>query len=314
MSTIGQRMSRSDRRALDDAVIQSNYGGGHLYAPLVFKSDDAGDGADPFLKPVKFEGFANTGRADLGDDIVDPTAFNKATINEYLKYGRQLMFMHDYYAQVGEITGAEVVLKGTRSMFGITDGGLKVRGFVDSPPEDEYGPIDHPLAKIIRFARVQVARGRLKLMSIGWRPTKTETIKAKDPRRGNVERNFRLVKALILGEISLVTMAMNPQSMLELRKAWQAAYGPEIADALFAEGATQDDIHNAIPDRVDGFTEARMRELTMAAFSKAAGSMKGAPSESGTEPQEPAAASRKMRVVHLDGRSSSRKMRIVSLK
>ena len=91
MSTIGQGMTRAERKALDEAVVQSNYGGGALLAPLQFKANEDDEG---MLKPVKFRGFGNTGKADLGDDIVDPAAFGKQTITEFLKFGKQLLFMH----------------------------------------------------------------------------------------------------------------------------------------------------------------------------------------------------------------------------
>jgi hypothetical protein len=261
--TIGDRISPEQRRAMADAVIESNYKGGSFFAPLEFKRDDADDG-DRFLKPIKFKGFANTGKPDLGDDIVEPEAFNKATLNEFLKFGRQLFFMHSPYSQVGEITEAEVVTKGTRSMFGIKDGGLLVRGFVDSPVDEETGMIpDHELAKVIHFARMQVRRGRLKLLSIGWRPTKTETITAADPRRAGEQRRFRLVKSLILGEISLVTMAMSPQAMIEaeaLKKAFAGMYGDDIAAALFCDESAGD-VCNRIPEKVDGLDEPTLRKI-----------------------------------------------------
>ena len=269
MNTIGEQMSRHQRRELNDAVIESNYKRGALFAPLQFKADDEDSG---FLKPVKFKGFANTGKPDLGDDIVDPEAFTKATLNEFLKFGRQLFYMHSPWAQVGEITSAEVVQKGTRSMFGIRDGGLMVEGFVDSPVDDELGVIpDHELSKLIHAVRLQVRRGRLKLLSIGWRPTKTEYITAKDPRRDNEERRFRHVKALILGEISLVTMAMSPQSMVEvegLRKAFAGMYGDDIADALFCDDVTDQQAHERIPEKVSDFNETTIRRLVSETLAK----------------------------------------------
>jgi hypothetical protein len=265
--TIGDRLTPESRRALNDAVIESNYKGGALFAPLEFKSEDVASDEDPTVawkKPIRFSGFANTGKADLGDDIVEPEAFNRATLAEFLKFGRQLFFMHNPYSQVGEITAAEVVAKGTRSLFGIKDGGLLVEGFVDSPFDEETGMIpDHELAKIIQFARMQVRRGRLKLLSIGWRPTKTETITAPDPRRGGEQRRFRLVKSLILGEISLVTMAMSPQAMIEadgLKKAFAGLYGDAVADAMFAEGRPED-ILNRIPEKVDGLDAPTLRGI-----------------------------------------------------
>lgn len=311
MTTIAQRMSRSERRRMEDAVAQSNYNGGSLFAPISFKAD----AVDDMAKEVKFEGFANTGRPDLGDDIVDPRAFSKATLQEYLKFGRQLMFMHNPYAQVGEITDAEVVLKGTRSMFGITDGGLKVKGFVDSPIDPDMGWIpDHELAKIIHFARMQVKRNRLKLLSIGWRPTKFEYIKAPDPRRGNEERTFRLVKALILGEISLVTIAMSPQAMIELRKAMGSAYGDEVTDALFCDAATAEEVCNRIPEKVDDFTIDRIRQLVVQAFQKAGPPIGRAPIEIEQTGPDKKASTPGYRIVHLDDRSHmDRKFRIVSL-
>ena len=267
--TIGSNMPRSKRQALREAVAEQNYGGGTLLAPINFKAgaeDEFAEAFDDFTKPVKFEGFANVGGPDLGDDIVEPSAFNNATLSEYLKFGRQLLFMHDRYAQVGEITSAKRVSKNTRSKFGITEGGLYVEGFVDSPL-DSMGMIpDHPLAKVIHFARMQVQKGRLKLLSIGWRPVKTEIRKAPDPRRGNEQRSFRLIKSLILGEVSLVTMAMSPQSMIELSKAYRGAYGDEITDALFAEHLDASDVETLTePKTSDGFTIERVRELALRA-------------------------------------------------
>jgi len=262
--TIGSDLSREAKRKINGAIAESNYSGGTLYAPLTFKADEDDDG-ESFLKPVKFEGFANVGGPDLGDDIVEPSAFSRATLAEYLKFGRQLFFMHDRYSQVGEITAAKQIAKGTRSKFGITEGGLYVEGFVDSPVDTELGMIpDHPFAKIIHFARMQVKRNRLKLLSIGWRPTKTELVKRDDPRRGGEKRTFRHIKALILGEVSLVTMAMSPQSMVELSKAYRGAYGDEIADALFAEDMNEDHLER-IPEKIDDFNHERIRELVAGA-------------------------------------------------
>ena len=263
MSTIGQRISRKTKKEVRDSVAETNYGGGAILAPLQFKAEDD-EAETEFLGAIEFEGFANVGGPDLGGDIVEPSAFTRATIAEYLKFGRQLFFMHDRYSQVGEITAAEKVLAGTRSKFGIKEGGLLVKGFVDSPLDDEGMIPDHPLAKIIHFARMQAKKGRLKLLSIGWRPVKTELVKRPDPRRGNEEATFRLIKSLILGEISLVTMAMAPQSMIELSKAYRGAYGDEIAGALFAEEFDETDLAR-IPENVEGLTIERLREMVTAA-------------------------------------------------
>lgn len=267
MSTIGQHLSRGTKRALQKAVSEANYGGGALLAPI--KWDRKADEEPDIMKPIRFGGFANTGVPDMGDDIVDPAAFTAQTISEFLKFGRQLLFMHDAYSQVGEIDGATRIKRGQR-MFGSNEGGLAVEGFVDSPIDPELGIIpDHPLAKIIHFARMQVSKNRLKLMSIGWRPTKTEITRAADHRRGGEMRNFRHVKALILGEVSLVTMAMNRQSVVELQKAYEGMYGEDIAGALFAEGFGEEEAA-IIPDRVDGFTPDRIKQLVADAAGAAA--------------------------------------------
>lgn len=273
MPKISETVGRHARRAIQNAVAESNYGGGNLFAPVEYKADPE-DEADGFLKPKFFEGFANVGGPDLGGDIVEPSAFSRDTLNEYLKFGRQLFFMHDRMSQVGEIVEANQVKKGTRSKYGITEGGLYVAGFVDSPFDEETGMIpDHPLAKIIHFARMQVNRNRLKLLSIGWRPVKTELVKREDPRRGGEISTFRLVKKLILGEISLVTMAMSPQSMVELRKAYRGAYGEDITDALFAEEEGDAAALRTIPEKVDGLTFDYLREL--AARANVAAALKG---------------------------------------
>ena len=260
MSTIGQHIGRNARRKINETIAEQNYGGGSLYAPLQYK----GDGED-LTAPVKFEGFANVGGPDLGGDIVEPAAFTNAALSEYLKFGRQLLFMHDRYAQIGEITSAKRVAKGTRSKYGITEGGLYVEGFVDSPIDEELGMIpEHPLAQVIHFARMQVRKGRLKLLSIGWRPIKTELVKRPDPRSGGEPKTFRLVKQLLLGEVSLVTMAMSPQSMVELQKAYSEAYGDEITGALFAEEFTEEDLAR-VPDEVDDFSIENLKRLAMMA-------------------------------------------------
>ena len=306
MSTIGQRMSRADRKAMDQAVSESNYGGGQFYAPIQFKAEEGSD----FEKPVAFEGFANTGKADLGRDLVDPAAFNNATLAEFLKYGRQLLFMHDRYAQVGEITDARRIKAGTRNQFGVTDGGLYVSGFVDSPIDPDFGWIpDHPLAKIIHFARMQVKKGRLKLLSIGWRPTKTEIVKAPDPRRSGQTVTMRRVKQLILGEISLVTMAMNPQSMIELRKAYEGQFGDEITDALFSETMGTDKIM-AIPEKVDGLNVDRVRELVVGATARAA--LLGRKSIGGETDSDDGAASQ-LKLIHLEDRNR-KPVKLIKLK
>lgn len=187
-------------------------------------------------------------------------------------------------------------------MFGIRDGGLKVEGFVDTPIDDELGIIpDHPLAQIIHFARMQVRKGRLKLLSIGWRPTETEMIKAKDPRRGNREMSFRKVLALILGEISLVTMAMSPQSMIELRKAYGAAYGDEITDALFCDTADEDMIRNAIPEKVDDFDEENIKRLVVMAAANALPAIRKGDIDANDD-DDSGTPNQKMKLVSLDGR------------
>lgn len=290
---------------MNEAVIESNYKGGALFAPLEFKAEDDDD-RNSFSKPVKFRGFANTGKPDLGDDIVDPEAFNKSTLAEFLKFGRQLFFMHNPYSQVGEITAAEVVAKGTRSMFGIKDGGLLVEGFVDSPVDPESGWIpDHELAKVIHFARMQVRRGRLKLLSIGWRPTKTEIVTAPDPRRGGEERRFRRVKSLILGEISLVTMAMSPQAMVEaeaLKKAFAGMYGDAVAEAMFAEGSAED-VLNQIPEKVDGLDAPTLRRIFAKVAADAALEMatrSGAPKPDGDDGKAGSPPAAKLNLVTLE--------------
>ena len=302
-------MTRQEKQALDDAVVQSNYGGGALLAPIEFKAN----AEDDFLAPVKFSGFANTGRADLGMDIVDPAAFTKSTIDEFLKFGRQLLFMHDRYSQVGEITAANVIKKGSRGPFGIRDGGLKVAGFVDSPM-DEFGMIpDHALAKIIHFARMQVAKGRLKLMSIGWRPTKTEIIKAADPRRGGQKLTFRLVKELILGEISLVTMAMNPQSMIELQKAMENVYGDEVAGAMFCEGVSCEDILNKVPEKVEDFTEDNIRRMVVEASQKAALHIERTTLDDDLDQPDTKAETQELKLVTLDDLSKKQTLKLIGL-
>jgi len=272
--TLGQRISKAERQAMNAAVIESNYKGGEFFAPMEFKGDGDGD----IHASLGFAGFANTGRADLGNDIVDPRAFSRATLSEFLKFGRQLFFMHSRYEQVGEITAAKVVPAGQRSMFGITDGGLLVEGFIDSPIDEELGFIpDHEGAKVIHFVRMQVRRNRLKLLSIGWRPTKTEIVKRPDPRRQGEMRNFRLVKALILGEISLVTMAMSPQAMVEatgLKKSFAETYGDRVADALFCDdGAmTPQEIGDAVPEKLADFDEQNVRRIVTETMAKIAAS------------------------------------------
>lgn len=302
--TIGQHMSRSDRQKITADAAERNYGGGKLFAPITFKADDDPD----FMKPIAFEGFANTGHPDLGRDIVLPEAFSKQTIGEFLKYGRQLMFMHSFYEQVGEITGAEVVKTGKRSIVGNNAGGLKVSGFVDSP-FDEVGMIpDHPLAKIIHYARMQVAKGRLKAMSIGWIPLETDRKEFKDPRTGKME-TYRIIEKLILREVSLVTFAMNPQSMLSLQKSFEEAYGKDVADALFCTDAGQCEM---IPEKLDDFTFDRVRRLVVESAQKAATMvhLKGDGIED--EPKENHGGDpRRLKLVSLE--DTEQKFRIVSL-
>lgn len=287
--TTPRSITPGDRQALNQAAAESNYKGGALFARLEFKAEDGDESS--MLKPVTFQGFANTARPDLGDDIVEPEAFGKAAIAEYLKFGRQLFFMHNPYAQVGEITGAEVVAKGTRSLFGIRDGGLLVKGFVDSPIDPETGWIpDHELAKVIHFARMQVRRGRLKLMSIGWRPTKTEFVTAPDPRRGNEQRRFRLVKSLILSEISLVTMAMSPQAILEVQGAAKALahfYGQDVADAIFDDAGGLPGALETIDEKVDDLTADRLRAIFAKVALDAAAELKAGKMTPADETPEP---------------------------
>jgi len=303
--TLGTDMSRRDKKKLTDQAAERNYGGGYLYAPIQFKADEDSSAEDAFMRPVKFHGFANTGHPDLGRDVVAPEAFTRQTINEFLKFGRQLMFFHGFREQVGEITGAEVVATGKRVM-GNRAGGLKVEGFVDSP-FDEHGMIpNHPLAHVIHFARMQVQKNRLKAMSIGWMPIKTEMKRMKDPRTG-VEANFRFVKALILREVSLVTFAMNPQSTLELQKAMKCAYGDDITAALFCDDPNGCDI---IPENVDDFTIDNFKRLMIDSAIKAAHHAKGDDPDDQNQ-SEPGGQSQ-MKLVSLDGRPE-KKFKVVSL-
>lgn len=312
--TVNRSIAPMDRAALNAAAAESNYKGGALFARLEFK-EDTSDG-DSLLKPVTFQGFANTGRPDLGDDIVEPEAFSKATLTEYLKFGRQLFFMHNPYSQVGEVVDAQVVASGTRSLFGIKDGGLLVKGFVDSPIDPETGWIpDHELAKVIHFARMQVRRGRLKLMSIGWRPTKTEYVTAPDPRRGNEPRKFRKVKSLILSEISLVTMAMSPQSILEVEGAAKALahfYGQDVADAIFEDAGGLPAALEAIPEKVDGLTAERLREIFTKAADDAAAALRDAAAESAQKPDEESRPKLNLVKMDLDA-APARKLNLVPL-
>jgi hypothetical protein len=312
--TANRSIAPMDRAALNAAAAESNYKGGALFARLEFKEDTTS--GDSLLKPVTFQGFANTGSPDLGDDIVEPEAFSKATLTEYLKFGRQLFFMHNPYSQVGEVVDAQVVASGTRSLFGIKDGGLLVKGFVDSPIDPETGWIpDHELAKVIHFARMQVRRGRLKLMSIGWRPTKTEYVTAPDPRRGNEPRKFRKVKSLILSEISLVTMAMSPQSILEVEGAAKALahfYGQDVADAIFEDAGGLPAALEAIPEKVDGLTADRLRAIFTKAADDAAAALRESAAESAQKPDEEGRP--KLNLVKLDQDAApARKLNVVPL-
>lgn len=300
--TIGQRMGRQARRDLDDAVRDHQYGGGKFYAPLQWKADE--DDGDAFLKPVKFGGFANTAKADFGRDIVRPQAFTNSALKEFLDFGRQLLFMHDPFAQVGEVTEAQRVEAGKRVSVGgakVNSGGLYVGGFVDSPVDPDTGFIpDHPLAKVIHFARMQVKKNRLKLMSIGWRPVKSKWIKAPDPRDpGGGLKDFREITSLILGEISLVTMAMSPESIIELRKAYESEYGEEITEALFSESLGSK--LETIPERVDGMEIDRVRDLVVGAAAKAA-LMKARNIENDVTPDPEVASSGQLKLVSLNGR------------
>jgi len=290
-------MSRKERREMTDQVVERNYDGGQLFAPIQFKaSEDEPD--NDFMKPVKFQGFANTGHPDLGGDIVEPSAFTKATLTEFLKYGRQLLHMHDMASQVGEITGVEVVATGKKSILGNRAGGLMVQGEVDSPFDKDMMIPDHPLAKVIHFARMQVQKGRLKALSIGWQPVKTEMKRMKDPRT-KLDRNFRFVKSLLLREVSLVTFAMNPQSIVELRKAYEGNYGPEIADALFCDDPGQCEV---IPENVDGLTFDRVKELAIVAATNAAEQISTEGADELAEEENTAGASSGMKLVSLNDR------------
>lgn len=302
--TLGQRMSRNDRQKLTNAVAERNYGGGQLFAPIQFKADDS---ADP-MKPARFQGFANTGHPDLGRDVVDPRAFTKQTIDEYLRYGRQLCFMHWQDAQVGEITSAKVVLPGGRSIVGNTKGGLRVEGFVDSP-FDEFGMIpDHSLAKVIHFARMQVAKNRLKALSIGWVPVETKMMKMIDKRTGK-EAMFRVVLKLILREVSLVNFAMSPQSLIELRKSFTGEYGEDIAEALFCEDPKSCEI---IPEKVDGFNFDRIRDLVVKSSIQAILHNQSGGKSPESEQEEQKSEPQQMKIVSLDD-SPKKQIKIVSL-
>ena len=303
MSTIGQRMSRADRKEMDRQVAEASYKGGDLYAAIEFKAEQE---EDDFFAPVKFRGFGNTGHPDLGRDVVLPEAFTDSTIKEYLTHGRQLMFSHGFREQVGEITGASVVKTGSRSIVGNRMGGLKVEGFVDSP-FDKNGMIpDHPLAHIIHFARMQVQKNRLKALSIGWMPVKTEIKRIKNPRTGVME-NFRFIKSLLLREISLVTFAMNPQSTIELQKAMTCAYGEEITKALLCDDPAG---CSMIPEKVDGLNENRVREMVVSATARAA--LIGRKTiEDDQEPDEGAAS--QLKLIHLEDRNR-RPIKLVTLK
>lgn len=312
--TLGQRLSRGERKKLNDEVIASNYDGGQIFARVEYKAEEDGD--SDFLKPLKFQGYGNTGVPDLGRDIVDSKAFTNQTIGEYLKFGRQLMFMHDFFEQVGEITAAKRIAKGKNNPFGIEDGGLWVEGFVDSPVDEELGYIpDHPLAKVIHYVRMQVRRNRLKALSIGWRPVKWEIRKMPDPRFNNEEFNFRIVKQLMLREMSLVTFAMNPQSMVELRKAFEGMYGPDITAAMFCdeyECRLPGQGMGKVPEKVDDLDEENVRRIISSCAAKHA---KGAQSEepNAVKGDHGDASGRRIKLVSLHDRIE-KKIELVSLK
>lgn len=215
MPSIGTMIGPQHKERVRDAIDSQRVERSGFYVPIEVKEAkaDKDDGR------LYFEGYANTNNIDRAGDIVEPKAFSRS-LKGFLKNNPQVLYMHDWYTSVGSIVDAKV-----------DDKGLWVRGFVQPAEDDKGEPLYGSWGEYLRFIRGQVKRGQLRTLSIGFRILETKQIKATDPMTRK-EREVRVITALELYEISLVTIPANRESVVSARSAFSELHGDDVAKSL----------------------------------------------------------------------------------
>ena len=215
MSTISQRMSRSERRNVRQTVAQSvNPRCLQLRAAVEFKAEDDEDGR------LFFEGMANTSNVDRGGDIVKPSAF-RASLKSFLK-NPVLFFQHDWDMPIGQITEARV-----------TESGLFVKGFIMATQLKDGREVFGPWPDFINWVRALVESEVLRSLSVGFRMLDSKIKTVRDPMTGK-DRQIREITKLELLEISLVALPMNRESQITPLSFLQKEFGDVVAQSLFS--------------------------------------------------------------------------------
>lgn len=164
-----------------------------LDLPFTYTCKDNGD-----LDHFTFEGMASTSDLDLGDDIVEPTAFAESI----RKMEPALLWQHNHDQPLGVFTS-----------LGINPEGLKVAGKM--PLSDSF---------VRERVKPQMIVKGVKGMSIGYR-----TLEATFDR----ETGVRTITKLNLFEISIVTLPMNPHATFSSMKSYLGKYeGTEIVERI----------------------------------------------------------------------------------
>lgn len=155
-----------------------------LDLPFTYTCKDNGD-----LDHFTFEGMASTSDLDLGNDIVEPTAFAESI----QKRTPALLWQHDHSQPLGVFVS-----------LGITPEGLKVSGKM--PLTDSF---------VRERVKPQMLVKGVQGLSIGYR-----VIEAKFDR----ETGIRTITKLLLFEISIVTLPMNVNSTFSSMKSYLKNY------------------------------------------------------------------------------------------
>lgn len=161
--------------------------------PFELKQTEEGD------EFFRFTGYASTKDLDLGNDIVEPTAFNKFLEKSMPK----MLWQHDGGAPVGVFDSATPDSKG-----------LKVQGRM--PKNDTFVS-----GRIIPQMKI----GSLSSMSIGYRVHDSETD----------SKGVRTIKQADLPEISLVTFPMNPEARVTALKSELASLSQEQREKVLSD-------------------------------------------------------------------------------
>lgn len=160
---------------------------------------------------VVIEGFASTPDLDRYRDIVEPKAFDNA-LAMFMK-NPVMLYQHDPNRPVGTFTSVTV-----------TDKGLKVRAEINDLDTQE-----------------KVKDGRLRALSIGYIPLSTE-LQHEDGTPFNFEEDsiwdsslIRVIKALDLVEISIVSTPANGNALFTMAKSLEA-FTKKLALKSFIDG------------------------------------------------------------------------------